>query len=283
MMPEMSGDSNPQTLEGWRESMDASIRKENGWLALAGLIWLHEGENRFGSAASNDIVLPATAAPPIAGSILLEHGEARLQVFTPGLLEVDGRDVDQAVLEPDTSGDPNRITLGPLAMIILERGSRTGVRLWDNSRAARLSFPRRIWFPEDPSWRILADFHPHDPPRLLQVPTALGDELGEAGVGRVTFISQRAVHHLEALGTDAGGLWLIFGDRTNGNETYPSGRFVTCPAPEAGKVLVDFNRAYSPPCAFSMFATCPLPPAQNLLDLRVEAGERFVPHPGALA
>jgi len=263
--------------------MDASIRKENGWLALAGLFWLHEGENRFGSEPSNDIVLPAPAAPPIAGSILLEHGRARLQGFTPGLLKVDGRDVDQAVLAPDTSGDPNRISLGPLAMIILERGSRTGVRLWDNSRADRLSFPRRIWFPEDPSWRIHADFHPHDPPKRLLVPSVSGDELEEAGPGRVAFNSQSAVHHLEALSTDAGGLWLIFGDRTNGNETYPSGRFLTCPAPEAGKVLVDFNRAYNPPCAFTMFATCPLPPAQNSLELRIEAGERFVPHPGALA
>jgi len=279
----MSGDPSPQTLEDWRESMDASIRKENGWLALAGLFWLHEGENRLGSAASNDIVLPAPTAPPIAGSILLEHGKARLQVFTPGLLKIDGKDVDQAVLEPDTSSDPTRITMGPLAMIILERGSRKGVRLWDNSRAARLSFPRRIWFPEEPSWRIQADFHPHEPPRRLQVPTVLGNELEEAGVGRITFVSQDAVHHLEALSTDAGRLWLIFDDRTNGQETYPSGRFLTCPAPEAGKVMVDFNRAYNPPCAFTMFATCPLPPEQNLLDLRVEAGERFVPHPDALA
>lgn len=256
--------------------MDASIRREDGWLALAGLFWLHPGENTFGSSDTNDIVLP-DASPPHVGTFLLDGGVIRLQAPLAGGLQIDGRPAQEAALQPDSTGDPTRVSLGSLHMIVIQRGERTGIRLWDNNRRSRTAYPGRIWFPANPSWQLEADFEPHDPPLALPIPNVLGDTSVEPAVGRVTFNKLGQVFHLEALTTGDGGLWLIFRDRTNGEATYPSGRFLVCPPPEQHRVALDFNRAYNPPCAFTDFATCPLPPPQNSLDLRIEAGERYQP------
>lgn len=256
--------------------MDTAIRKQDGWLALAGLFWLHEGENTFGSADTNDIVLPPSA-PPRAGVLYLTAGRVHIQPAAGDLLQVDGRAAAPGLLEPDTSDHPTRISLGPLTMVVLQRGDRLGVRLWDNSRPSRNSFPGRQWFPVDPSWRLEAEFIAHDPPHPLAVPNVLGDTTDEAGVGRIVFTRRGQSFRLEALDSDSGGLWLIFADRTNAGETYPAGRFLVCPGVDRGRVVVDFNQAYNPPCAFTEFATCPLPPRENILDLRIEAGERYRP------
>lgn len=262
--------------------MDASLRKENGWLALAGLFWLHQGDNTFGSAATNDIVLP-DPSPEQAGAFHFGEGRIHLLPSGSGDLRINGRTAGYHALEPDISGEPTLISMGPLCMIIVQRGERIGVRLWDNSREARRTYPERIWFPGDPAWRLEADFEAHDPPLSLPIPNVLGEATEEPGVGQVRFSHADGLHRLEALQTEAGGLRLIFADRTNGLETYPSGRFLRCPPPEDGRVVVDFNRAYNPPCAFTEFATCPLPPRQNILDLRVEAGEQVHPRPGSHA
>lgn len=269
-----------QDLEAWRESMDASIRKENGWLALAGLFWLQEGENTFGSAATNDIVLP-DPAPRRTGSFHLRNGRIHLGPSDAGVLQINGQAAGASALELDISRDPAQISLGPLTMIVIQRGERIGVRLWDNNRQARQIYPRRTWFAGDRSWRLEADFKAHHPPIALSIPNILGEATEEASVGQVLFSWRDQEHRLEALQTESGGLWLIFGDRTNTSETYPSGRFLVCPPPGEGRVVVDFNRAYNPPCAFTDFATCPLPPRENVLDLRVQAGERYHPPVGS--
>jgi uncharacterized protein (DUF1684 family) len=262
-----------RSLEEWRASMDASIRKENNWLALAGLFWLRQGDNSFGSAQSNDIVLPPPC-PPHAGSFLLEDRTVRLQVANRELFRIEGRVAADGALEADVSDDPTRLSLGPLSMVMIQRDRRVGLRLWDNSRRIRETYPGRTWFPGDLAWRLDAAFKPYDPPRPISVLSVLGDPTDEAAVGRVEFTLRGQPCRLEALQTESGGLWLIFGDATNGSETYPSGRFLVCPAPDGGRAVVDFNRAYNPPCAFTRFATCPLPPPENVLELRIEAGER---------
>lgn len=269
-----------QDLEAWRESMDASIRKENGWLALAGLYWLQEGENTFGSAATNDIVLP-DPSPRQAGTFHVRNGRIHLGPSNAGVLQINGQAAGASALELDTSGDPTHISLGQLTMIVIQRGEKIGVRLWDNNRLARQTYPRRIWFPGDLSWRLEADFKAHHRPITLSIPNILGEATEEAGVGQVVFSRRDQEHRLEAIQTESGGLWLIFGDLTNGAETYPSGRFLLSPPPAEGRVVVDFNRAYNPPCAFTDFATCPLPPRENVLDLRVQAGERYQPPAGS--
>lgn len=264
------------TLKEWRSSMNDAIRKEDGWLALGGLFWLRQGVNTFGSAITNDIVLP-DSSPPHAGVIDLEDGRMHLKTSSPGMLRINGRTAEAGVLQPDSSGDPTRVSLGPLTLIIIQRGERHGVRLWDNTRRSRTTYPARTWFPPDISWRLEVDFEPHDPPLAISIPNVLGDSTDEPAVGRITFSHHGQSYALESLQSEADGLWLIFGDRTNGQETYPSGRFLMCPASEHGRVTLDFNRAYNPPCAFTEFATCPLPPYQNLLDLKVKAGERYRP------
>lgn len=266
------------TLEEWRGTMDEAIRKEDSWLALAGLFWLHQGENTFGSADTNDIVLP-DASPPHVGAFELNDDQIRVHSSPASGLQLDGRPAEEGELQPDSAGDPTRLDLGSLHMVVIQRGERLGVRLWDNDRQARTAHPGRIWFPGEPSWRLDAAFEPHDPPQALSILNVLGDTSLEPAVGRVTFNHHGQFFLLEALSSKAGGLRLIFGDRTNGGETYPSGRFLVCPPVESGRVKVDFNRAYNPPCAFTDFATCPLPPSQNFLDLRIEAGERYQPLP----
>jgi uncharacterized protein (DUF1684 family) len=265
-----------RSIEEWRASLDASIRKEDGWLALAGLFWLHEGDNTFGSAHTNDIVLP-DVSPPRLGSYFLDGGQVSLRARHGEGLLLDGQAATDSVLAPDISGDPTRISSGPLTMIVIRRGERLGIRLWDNGRSERQTFARRSWYPTDLAWRVKASFEAHDPPMTLAIPNVLGDWSNEVSAGSITFEREGRPHRLEAVQTEAGELWLIFADRTNDVETYPSGRFLICPLPEHGRVTVDFNRAYNPPCAFTEYATCPLPPRQNVLHIRVEAGERF-PH-----
>lgn len=274
-----SDENDLHELDRWRDSMDAALRKENGRLAVAGLFWLRQGENTFGPAETNDIVLPAPS-PPRAGVFLLKEGRVHLNMLQPSALQVTGLATEDAALEPDASGEPTLVSCGPLTMIVIQRAQGLAIRLWDNRRLVRETFPGRVWFAADSTWRIEAVFRPHDPPRLIRIPDILGDSVDETSIGRVEFDRGGRRHRLEALPTESGGLWLIFGDRTNGRETYPSGRFLVCPPPEHGRTTVDFNRAYNPPCAFTEFATCPLPPRDNLLDLSVEAGERYRPLQG---
>jgi uncharacterized protein (DUF1684 family) len=166
--------------------------------------------------------------------------------------------------------------------VLIRRGDRLGVRLWDARRPERTSFPGRRWYPVDPAWRLAASFDAHTPPVSLRVPSVLGETHVEHSIGRVSFLIAGEAHALEALPEETGELFLIFADPTNRDVTYPSGRFLYTDPPEAGQVIVDFNRAYNPPCAFTSYAICPLPPAENRLSVPVAAGEIYPRSPDLL-
>jgi len=262
-------------VETWRDGRYTMLRRDLGWLTLSGLGWLKPGLNRVGSAPDVDVVLPD--GPPLAGTITV--GET---VTADGTFLHHGEPARRVSMVPDQEGEPTLLEVGALRLCVIERGGRLAVRTWDLDAPARHAFDGIDHWPVDAAWRVLGRFEP-TPGRMLTVPDVLGVEEPEPSPGDVVLEGIGAGHRLQALsGGDSGELWLVFGDATNGVETYRGGRFLYTSAPNAGgQLVVDFNRAYNPPCVFSPYATCPLPWPANRLPFRVEAGERIHgdPHP----
>jgi len=256
-------------VEAWRAGRYENLRQDHGWLTLAGLGWLKPGVNRLGSAPDVDVRLPA--GPREAGTVTLTaDGPVADGAFTR-----DGRPVEGLRLETDASGQPTLLEVGPLHLCVIERGGRLAIRTWDTESARRRDFDGVDHWPVDPAWRVAARYEP-TPGAMLAVPDVIGIVEEQPTPGAVAFEVEGAMHRLQGLkGGPNGELWLVFGDATNGHETYGGGRFLYTPAPDAGgMVVVDFNRAYNPPCVFSPYATCPLPWSANRVPVRIEAGER---------
>lgn len=263
-------------FQQWQKQRLESLTGPDGWLKLAGLFWLKEGENSFGADASNDIVFPAGKAPPIIGSFVLDSGGVSVRIM-PGV-EVwhDGRPVTVLKLRSDAEGEPTVLRLGSLSWLIIKRGNAFGVRLRDDEHPRLRQFKGIETFPLDPAWRVSARLEPYNPPKKVTVPTVLGTTIERLSPGALIFQLQGNTYRLDPIAQPGDQqLFVIFADATNGAETYGAGRFLYVDRPgEDGKTIIDFNKAHNPPCAFSEFATCPLPPAQNRLPVRVTAGEK---------
>lgn len=263
-----------QEVEAFRKERFQNLKKEDGWFTLVGLFWLDEGENPFGSDPGAKVILPEGKAPKAAG-VLVRKGEAVELRAAPGTkITSDGKPVTNLALASDAKGKPTILEMGSLSFFVIERGDRIGVRVKDSQSAALAAFHGLDTYPIQPAWRIDARFEPYDPPKPIQIPNILGQVIEDTSPGAVVFDWQGKTYRLDAMGSPEEGLSLIFGDLTNGKETYGAGRFLETGPAKDGRVAVDFNLAYNPPCAFTAFATCPLPPAQNKLALRVEAGEK---------
>ncbi len=257
-------------VDAWRAGRYAHLRQDHGWLTLAGLGWLKPGVNRLGSASDADVVLPS--GPAEAGTVTLsDDGPVAEGAFTH-----QGSPAANLRLETDANGDPTLLELGPLHLCVIERGGRLAIRSWDTESPRRREFDGIEHWPVDPAWRFQARYE-LTPDSILAVPDVIGVVEEEPSPAAVAFEVSGVTHRLQGLeGGPNGELWLVFGDATNGQETYGGGRFLYTGAPEAdGTVVVDFNRAYNPPCVFSPYATCPLPWPANRLPIRVEAGERL--------
>jgi uncharacterized protein (DUF1684 family) len=221
--------------------------------------------------------LPGPADPDGDGVLRVSGREAILHVPPGRGFTGDGRDVEgPARLLSDAEGEPTRVRRGSVELHLIARGGRLAVRVRDADHDERRKFRGITSYPIDPAWRIEARFEAYDPPRRRDVAGVQGTVEEETFPGAVLFEAAGGLHRLEAIRergeTD---YWIIFGDATNGRETYGAGRFVYVPPPAGGRTVVDFNKAYNPPCAFNPFSTCPLPPAGNRLPIRVEAGEKF--------
>jgi uncharacterized protein (DUF1684 family) len=260
-------------IESWRRRMEESLRADRGWLTLAGLFWLNQGANRFGASPDNEIVLPGESAPAHAGSFVFQAGTATLHAAAAGVA-VNDQPATTARLHSDADVAPDLVTIGDLTMLVIQRGKRYAIRLWDRRSPARVAFTGRRWRPVNESYRLTARFVPYDPPRTLPVPNILGETEQRLSPGYVVFTIDGHEHSLDAV-TEGDQLFFIFRDQTAGDTSYPAGRFLKAAFPQNGQVTLDFNRAYSPPCAFTAFATCPLPPPRNHLPLRIEAGELY--------
>jgi uncharacterized protein (DUF1684 family) len=274
----------PHEIQAWHQERDKGLRDENGWLTLVGLYWLDEGENKIGSDPGNKVILPEGRSPAVAATLVRQGKEVRLKPAPGAGITIDGKAVTEPrVISGDPSGDagksgaekPAILHLGSLTFFVIQRGDRVGVRVKDSKSPALAAFRGLEYFPVQPPWRVEARFEPYKPAKKIPIANVLGQVSDEDSPGAVVFDWHGKTYRVDALpGDDKGGLFLIFADQTNGKETYGAGRFLDADPPKDGKVVVDFNTAYNPPCAFTAFATCPLPPAQNRLAVRVEAGEK---------
>jgi uncharacterized protein len=262
-------------IQKWREDRETRLKADGGWLTVAGLFWLKEGENTFGSDPANDIVLPA-GSPARAGSFAFAAGKTtvKLRPGVEGLLA--GKPIATSELKSDENGNPDVLAIGPLTMQIIKRGERYGVRMKDKNAAARKAFTGLRWFDVREEYRVIAQFTSYPAPRPIKVPNILGQSEAMPSPGFATFSMGGQQVRLEGVLEEpsAEQLFFILRDQTSGKETYPAGRFLYADLPKQGKIVLDFNKAYNPPCAFTAFATCPLPPPQNWMPVRVEAGER---------
>ncbi|HET9226534.1 MAG TPA: DUF1684 domain-containing protein [Thermoanaerobaculia bacterium] len=263
-----------QEVEKFRQERVESLKKEDGWFTLVGLSWLDEGENRFGSDPEGKIVLPEGKSPKEAG-VLVRQGDKISVRVDPGVeVTSGGKPVTTLELVPDTRGEPTVLEMGSVSFYVIQRGDKVGVRVKDSQSEALAAFHGIDAYPIQPAWRIEARFEPYDPPKKISIPNILGQVSEEDAPGAVVFKWRGQTFRLDALGDPKEGLSLIFADQTNGKDTYGAGRFLETGPVKDGKVVVDFNLAYNPPCAFTAFATCPLPPSQNRLAVRIEAGEK---------
>jgi len=262
-------------VQKWREDRESRLKADGGWLTVAGLFWLKEGDNTFGADAANDIVLPA-GAPARAGSFAFASGRTTVKLLPGVEALVAGKPVATTELKSDESGSPDVLAMGPLTMQVIKRGERYGIRLKDKNAAARKTFTGLRWYDVREEYRVTAQFTSYAAPRPIKVPNILGQTEAMPSPGFATFSMGGQEVRLEGVFEEPGAeqLFFILRDQTSGKETYPAGRFMYADLPKQGKIVLDFNKAYNPPCAFTAFATCPLPPPQNWMPVRVEAGER---------
>jgi uncharacterized protein (DUF1684 family) len=264
-----------QSIEAWQHTRLERLKGENGWLNLAGLYWLEEGENSFGSDPSNEIVFPEKAGA-FCGSLTLEQGEVRLKASEDaGIICMDSM-VSRMVLNDDQSGNTTYLQQGDLVWYIIRRGDKYGIRLRD------LKHPRIDELEQIPSYPVSTDYVveatllPFNEPKTMIVATPVeGFTESYQCPGTLHFRLNRKDLVLYPF-TSGNGYFLVISDETTGVETYGAGRFMVATPDSTGRIILDFNKAYNPPCAFSPFATCPMPPKENFLNVAIEAGEKSV-------
>jgi len=278
-VPAATIDNYKQSVEQWRAGRIERLTAADGWLSLIGLEWLKEGANRVGSAADNDIVLGA--GPAHLGVVTLERdGSTRIALDKHSGATIDGKAIGEAPLVDDAhvAGDaaPTRVAFGSASFHVIDRDGRKGLRVRDTEAPTRKHFLGIDAFPIDPSWRIEASWVPAQPGETLEMGTVIGTVDKYPVPGRLEFTRDGKRFEILPVIEVPGDAqyFVVFADRTSGKETYGAARFVYVDPPQDGKVVLDFNKAYNPPCAFTPFATCPLAPPENRLDLRVTAGEK---------
>ena len=267
-------------VEQWRRQQEQELKADSGWLTVAGLFWLKDGVNTAGSNASSDIVLPR--GPAKLGEFDFHQGQIIFRPVSVVTVTVNGKPAGAAAkLKPDTEGNPDHVQLNGITLFVIRRGDRYAIRLKDVDSRFRKQFTGLHWFPVKASYRVTAKFVKYDQPKLIAIPNVLGEANQMPSPGHVLFMLDGQSLRLDPV-VEENHLFFIFHDETSGKQTYPPGRFLDAELPKEGKVVLDFNKAYNPPCAFTPYATCPLPPKQNRLPVRIEAGEQFVGSPAHL-
>jgi uncharacterized protein len=258
----------------WREDRETRLKADDpGWLILAGLFWLKDGPNGFGTDPAGDIVLPDGSAPAKAGVFELKEGQVTVSLLPGASGRVGGKPVSAATAMHADSSDV--LEMGALILKVIDRGGRLGIRLKDKNSAVRKGFTGLKWFDIREDYRVEARWVSYPQPKPVKVPNVLGQTESMPSPGYAEFTLNGKPVRVDGVLEDphAEQLFFILRDQTSGKETYGAGRFLYADLPKAGKVVLDFNKAYNPPCAFTPYATCPLPPPQNWMPVRVEAGE----------
>lgn len=261
-----------QSVEKWRQDYETKLRSEDGWLSVAGLFWLHEGENRFGTDPLNDIVLPAGTAPAVAGHFDLHAGKTTVHVNAGVPATMNGKAVEDTELAADSR--QHRMVIGSLTLYVHASGQRFGIRMKDKNSRLRQEFAGLHWYPVNEAYRFQARYVPYDTPRPVDIQNVLGDAEKLFIVGYVSFQINGQEYRLDAEKDSSGGLFIVFRDLTSSKDTYQASRFLDTDPPANGSVEVDFNKAYNPPCAYNPYTTCPLPTPGNRLRVDIPAGEK---------
>ena len=260
-------------VEKWRAEREARLKADDGWLTVAGLFWLKEGENTIGTSQRDRIILPAGAPTPF-GVIRFTRGKAQLLLEDGVDAVVNGKHVRSARLhsDADTNGEPETVTWRDLSFFVIKRGERFGIRLRDKNSEFRRNFKGLDWYPVGPEWRVVAKFVAYRQPKKVVFDSMTGDKQEEISPGYAVFRVNGRQYQLEPTGPQD-NLFFVFRDRTAGKFTYPAARFLYSKVEPNGTVVIDFNKAYNPPCAFTPYATCPLPTPGNRLPFEIPAGE----------
>jgi len=259
-------------IEKWREARETRLKADDGWLTVAGLFWLKHGVNTVGTDPEGDVVLPKNSAPARVGVFDFHDGITSFQAASGVSVTLNGQPATSGILKPDSAGSPDVLSVNDLTMFVIERGERYAVRLKDKNSEMRKTFKGLKYYPPKEAYRVVGKFVPYDPPKTISVPDILGQVEQTPSPGYVAFTLNGRECRLDPV-TEGDTLFFIFKDLTSGKETYPSGRFLNTAMPKNNEVILDFNQAYNPPCAFTPYATCPLPPEENKLSIAIEAGE----------
>ena len=268
-----SQDDYVKSIETWRAARVARLTTPDGWLTLIGRHQLSPGPNTVGTAADNAIKL--AAGPPYLGTVTL--GADRKITLTPApsaLLEIAGRPAHGPTELFFQGEKPTRVKFGTANFYVMPRGENLFLRVRDTAATTLKNFAGIDYFPIDPAWRIEAVWVPFNPVKQVNITNMIGITEPAPVPGKAVFTWQGRT--VELLPIDEGGddLFFVLTDLTAGEETYEASRFLYAAKPKDGKVILDFNRMQNPPCAFTTFATCPLPPKENRMPFRVRAGEK---------
>jgi uncharacterized protein (DUF1684 family) len=264
-----SDDAYRQAVEQWRVQHQRDLAADFGWLTVVGLDWLKEGDNRVGADPSSEVALPPGSAPQRVAVISLHAGQAVLHPAPGVSLTLNGKPASETTLREDN----DLLAINHLKFYLIRRGDRAGIRLKDNESEARKHFQGLSWYPVDPAWRIQAKFTAWTTPHSIVFHNTIGQEESEPSPGYVTFQKDGREFRLEPT-LDEGKLFFVLRDQTSGKTTYGASRFLYTEPAQNGMVWLDFNQAENPPCAFTAYATCPLPPPQNRLAIAITAGEK---------
>lgn len=261
-----------EEIKSWHQKRIDDLKKEEGWLNLAGLIWLEEGVNTIGGDAKNAIVFPADHSDATLGKIILKEGKVSFEADKNTAVYQDEALVSRAELFPYV-GKPTVLKHKSLRWFIIQRGDKYAIRLRDLESPYLKGFKGIETFPISQDWKIKAQFFP-SVGKKLKITDITGRTYEQESPGKLVFKVNGKEYSLEAVGTKE-RLHFVFGDLTNKHDSYGGGRFLDVPDPDAeGITYIDFNKSYNPPCAFTPYATCPLPTQENKLAVAITAGEK---------
>ena len=261
-------------IETWHQERIESLKKEDGWLNLAGLFWLQEGRNSFGADKANNVIFPKGKSEPILGDLVVKNGEVFAEIKPNVFVLHDSQPVESLRIFPyEKLSKPTVLAHNSLRWFVIKRGEKLGVRLRDLESPYLKEFKGIETFPVDENWRIEAKLEPAID-KKIPITDVLGETNLQPSPGSLVFKIKGQTYKLDAI-DNGKNLFIIFADKTTKHETYGSGRFLYADKPDAdGITYLDFNKATNPPCAFTPYATCPLPPKQNFLPIAVAAGEK---------
>ena len=263
-------------INDWHNKRINRLKADDGWLNLVGRYWLKQGESTFGSAKGNDIVVESSKLPEQIGTFIFKDTVVTFKAKEGVDVLLNGNSIKEIILIGDEKKDMTVLQVGPVKFNLIIRDTLYGIRFRDLNSDLVKNFKGIDRFPVDESWNIKAKYEAYNPPKEIAVPNVLGQISKEKSPGAIVFEREGKTYKIDAVDEGGKNLFLIIADETSGEETYGGGRFMYVKKPDAtGTILLDFNKAYNPPCVFTKYATCPLPPQQNYLKLKIEAGEKM--------